>query len=89
MDDDKTNVPAAPEGTMPMPLDIPSLDIPSLVDPSPIHISPSGEGAFAGGDVGGLHMGPGGDRLPGADPLYDHSLEAKLARDKAAAAKTD
>lgn len=45
---------------------------------SPIVIKPSGEELAEGGFVGGLHIGPGGDRLPGSDPLYDGSLQKNL-----------
>jgi len=51
---------------------------PELFHASPIHLQPSGEELFEGGFVGGLHLGPAGDRLPGADPLYDGSLQAKV-----------
>jgi len=54
----------------------------ALFTPGPIHLQPSGEDVlFEGGNVGGLHDGPVSDRLPGADPLYDGSLEAKLKKD--------
>ena len=49
-----------------------------LYHASPIHLQPTGEEMFEGGAVGGLHLGPMGDRLPGADPLYDGSLEARI-----------
>ncbi len=53
-----------------------------LFQPGPIHVQPSGEELFSsGGNVGGLHTGQGADRLPGADPLYDGSLEARLKKD--------
>jgi len=53
----------------------------ALFEPGPIHLQPTGEdGLFEGGNVGGLHIGPRGDRLPGADPLYDGSLGARLKK---------
>jgi hypothetical protein len=56
-----------------------SEDPADLFQPGPIHLQPTGEDVlFEGGNVGGLHIGPSGDRLPGADPLYDGSLEAKV-----------
>ena len=50
-----------------------------LFQTGPIHLRASGEELFtSGGNVGALHTGAAPDRLPGADPLYDGSLETRL-----------
>ena len=61
MNNENSTQPAAPEapGTAEAPLAVP-----------PIHLQPTGESMFQGGYVGGLHLGPEGDRLPGSDPLH-------------------
>jgi len=63
------------------PVDDAATGNPTLFDAGPIHLQPTGEDVlFEGGAVGGLHIGPNRDRLPGADPLYDGSLEARLRK---------
>jgi hypothetical protein len=52
----------------------PQAEKPNLFEEGPIHVASAGEVMFEGGFVGGLHLGQGGDRLPGADPLAKDPL---------------